>query len=55
MTEWAPWRSREVIWVKPRENAKGEREYRTKDGQVLPEETLRHKYEPIGQEPETQP
>lgn len=40
-----PWRSREVVFVKPRTNSKGEAIYVTKDGKTITAEKLRREYE----------
>lgn len=51
-TEWQPWRSREIVWVKPHTNSRGEQEYRAKSGETMPAEVLRKKYELMEDKPE---
>jgi len=47
------YRSREIIWVKPKINARGEQFFYTKDGKSIPTETIRQKYEKIETEEKT--
>lgn len=44
-TDWERWRSREQIFVKPFKNSRQQDFYRTKDGKVIPAESLRRTYE----------
>lgn len=43
--EWELFRSREVIWLKPRVNAKGEAIYYSKDGRTYNAEHVHREYE----------
>lgn len=49
--EWQLWRSREIRFVKPHVNGRGEDEYRDKDGKTYPAETMRQQYERLPDEP----
>jgi len=50
MADWQTWRSREIVFVKPRTNSRGELEYVSKRGQVIPAETIKREYERIDSE-----
>ena len=43
--DWETWRSRKIVFVKPHVNVRGGTDYRTKDGNVIPAEQLKHEYE----------
>ena len=47
MSDWEAYRSREIIFVKPRTGPNQEDQVRTKDGQVMPREVLLRKYEKL--------
>ena len=51
MADWEPYRSREIVWAKPRIGPGGEEQVRTKDGQVMPLEQFRRKYEKLEETP----
>ena len=50
--QWEAWRSREVVWAKPRTNSKGQEEFVTKDGKTIPAEVLRRTHERLDAEKE---
>lgn len=51
MASWTPYRSREIVYAKPRTGPNGEEQIRLKDGQVMPAEVFRRRYEPLEDQP----
>lgn len=49
--EWEAYRSREIVWLKPKVNAKGEPYFYSKDGKTFPSETVRQQYEKLEDTP----
>lgn len=45
MADWALYRSRRIVFVKPHVNGKGEAEFRDKDGRTYPAETFNREWE----------